>query len=218
MSIDTTDMHAIHKVFRQACANAPVALGHAEGEAQLEAVGSFYETVLAFLHRHHEAEDTLLFPLLSKRCPAELGLLSRMEAQHEGVNAALALAETLLGRWRANPGRHERTELVSAMKVLGTELDAHIDEEEAHILPLAADHVALEEWQAMPRQAMAGFNSDRKWLIQGLVREQMTAEHLAHMTKALPPPALEAWANTGSRLFADLMARMPTVRPYRASA
>jgi hemerythrin-like domain-containing protein len=218
MSIDTTDMHPIHKVFRLACDDAPAAFGQAEGEVALAAVGSFYETVLGFLHCHHAAEDALLFPLLSQRCPAARSLLSRMDAQHEAVTSALARAEALLARWRTNPGGHVRTELVSAMGVLGAELGAHIDEEEAHVLPLAADHVTLDEWGAMPRQAMASFASDRKWLIQGLVRQHMTESQLAHLTKALPPAAIEAWVTAGSRAFAELMGNMPGARPHRMSA
>jgi len=218
MRIDTTDMHAIHKVFRGACRDAPVAIGRAEGDARLAAVASLYETVLGFLHSHHGAEDAVLFPLLSQRCPADLGLLTRMEAQHAGVNGALARAEALLAQWRANPGGRERTELVAAMGILGAELDTHIDEEEAHILPLAADHVTLEEWASMPGYAMAHFASDKKWLIQGLVREQMTERQLAHFTKNLPPPAIDAWVTTGSRAFAELMASIPTSGSGRLSA
>lgn len=213
MRIDTTDMHAIHKVFRFACRDAPVAIEQAEGEARLTAVGSFYETVLGFLHCHHGAEDAVLFPLLSQRCPADLGLLTRMEAQHTGVNDALARAEALLVRWRAHPGGRERTDLVAAMGVLGAELESHVAEEEAHVLPLAADNVTLEEWGSMPGYAMARFASDKKWLIQGLVRAHLTESQLAHMIRSLPPPAIEAWESTGRRAFTELMARIPTAAP-----
>jgi hypothetical protein len=206
MRIDTTDMHAIHKVFRLACRDAPVAFARTEGEGRVSAVGTFYETVLGFLHCHHGAEDALLFPLLSRRCPTELTLLTRMETQHEVVNVALARAEALLGRWRTNPGRHERTEAVSAIGVLGGELGRHMEEEETHVLPLAAVNLTLEEWEALPRHAMTNFPSDKKWLMQGLVREQMSEAQLAHMTKSMPPLAIETWQSMGSPRFAAFMA------------
>jgi hypothetical protein len=192
-------------VFRRACSDASVAFAQAEGDSRVTAVGALYETVLGFLHCHHRAEDELLFPLLAKRCPDEAGLLARMEAQHGGVTSALGRAEALLAQWRTSPGRRGRAELVSAIGELGSELGKHIDEEEAHILPLAADHVALEEWGAMPRQAMASFQSVRKWLIQGLVREQMTESQLAHMTNNMPPAFIEAWKSTGAPTYARFM-------------
>jgi hypothetical protein len=208
MSIDTTDMHAIHRVFRSACRDAPAAFGHADGH---DAVGSFYETVLGFLHCHHGAEDALLRPLLSERCPGHKTLLARMDAQHDGVNAALGRAEALLVRWRTDPGRLVERDLVSAIGVLGVELGAHVDDEESHLLPLAAEHLTLEEWGALPGYAMSHFASERKWLLIGLVRRQMTDSQLAHMNKSMPPPAVEAWLSSGSKAFATFMASMPAL-------
>lgn len=63
----------------------------------------------------------------------------------------------------------------------------------------------------MPGHAMAHFASDRKWLVIGLVRQQMTESQLAHMTEHMPPPALEAWRTIGSRAFAAFMESMPAV-------
>ncbi len=219
MSIDTTDMHAIHEVFRRVCSDAPRAFDDARRQdATLTAVGFFYETVLSFLHCHHGAEDALLWPLLSRRCPAEASMVTRMEAQHAAVNAALGRAELLLARWREDPAGDVQTELVSAIGVLGAELGTHLDDEEAHLLPLAADHLVLDEWEALPRHAMAHFPDEKKWVIQGLVRQHLTDRQLAHMTKNMPAPALEAWASTGSRAFAALMASMPSVGSDRRSA
>ena len=65
---------------------------------------------------------------------------------------------------------------------LGSHLNEHLLEEEQKILPLAAEHLSMEEWGKMPAHGMAAFDGDKIWLILGLIRERMTDGQVAAMT------------------------------------
>ena len=67
------------------------------------------------------------------------------------------------------------------------------------MLPLAAEHLSVEEWGALPGHGMADFDGDKIWLILGLIRERMTDDQRAAMMAHMPPPALEMWTGSASR-------------------
>ena len=56
---DTTDMFAVHGVFRDTLGAAPAAGGrHRAGDAERVAlIANYYENVLSFLHAHHDGEE-----------------------------------------------------------------------------------------------------------------------------------------------------------------
>ena len=89
------------------------------------------------------------------------------------------------------------------LDALGSHLLEHLDEEEAKVLPLAAEYLSMEEWGALPGHGMANFHGDKIWLILGLIRERMTDEQQAAMIAHMPPPALEMWTGFGQQAFKD---------------
>ncbi len=203
---DTTDMLAIHKVFRNACSDGRHLVGNVDklDNARRAVIGAYYDDILGFLHLHHEAEDTLLWPLLIERSPQVTELVALMESQHSQVKESLEASEAFLQDWASGGTDESRSQFIDSLGELGATLGAHLDEEESEILPLAAEYVTEEEWGAMPGYAMSRFTG-RRWLIIGLVREQMTSEQRAHMLKSMAPPALEMWSTTGEESFGNLM-------------
>ncbi len=85
-------------------------------------------------------------------------------------------------------------------------LAEHLDEEEAEVLPLAAENLSAEEWGALPGHGMANFHGDKIWLILGLIRERMNDEQRAAMLEHMPPPAVEMWTGFGEQAFRDYAA------------
>ena len=79
------------------------------------------------------------------------------------------------------------------MATLGAALLAHLDEEEAFIVPLAAQHILASEWGELPGHALRNFAGDKMWLVLGLIREQMSAQQLTMMDDHMPPAALAMW-------------------------
>jgi hemerythrin-like domain-containing protein len=207
---DTTDMVAVHRVFRESLGIAPQLIGSVPGDdvERVAAVAGYYSEILAFLHVHHEGEDELLWPKLTERCPADADVIRRIAGQHEGVLTALQTAETHLDVWRAEPTMDNAATLASALITLAVGLGAHLDEEERVILPLAADHLTSEEWAQLPAHAMQNFRGERIWLVMGLIREQMTDAQRAAMDAHMPPPVREFWVNAGEPQFARFIAEI----------
>src|SRR3954453_19838783 len=98
---DTSDMIAVHQVFRRAFAAAPRTIGSASRHEpeHVENVAAYYANVLAFLHAHHEGEDELVWPKLLDRCPAESARVQAIGDQHETVSTLLAQAEDRREAW-----------------------------------------------------------------------------------------------------------------------
>ena len=69
--------------------------------------------------------------------------------------------------------RLPRTYLRS-LRALDDGLIPHLDREEAEILPLAGEHLTVEEWGMLPGHSMGNFSGDKIWLIIGLIRENFT--------------------------------------------
>ena len=89
---DTSDMVAVHRVFRSSLAAAPGLVGSVRGDdARRALITDYYANILAFLEVHHEGEEQLVFPVLTERAPQSHALVARMATQHAGVVGALEL-------------------------------------------------------------------------------------------------------------------------------
>jgi hemerythrin-like domain-containing protein len=209
---DTSDMLAVHQVFRDAfgaAAEHVASAGSGADPARVELVGDFYRNVFAFLHVHHEAEDALVTPLLVARVDDPRDV-ERVAAQHTEVLAPLADAEDALDAWSESPGPATSAAFVASVGGLDEVLRAHLEEEERVVLPLCDEHLSVEEWGAMPGHAMAAFQGDRIWLVLGLIREQMTDEQRAQMLANMPPPAVEMWTTFGNDAFDGFVTELRT--------
>jgi hypothetical protein len=207
-SIDTSDMIAVHAVFRREFAAAPGSIAGAAGDDERRAMlANYYENMLAFLEVHHSGEEELVFPLLVERVPEEAATVERAAGQHTAVVKLLAEAKGSLSRW-ADEGDGAGPAAASSVADLGGALAAHLDEEEATILPLAAEHLSAEEWGRLPGHAMGNFPGDKVWLIMGLVREQFDDAQRDAMLANMPPPARQMWETVGETAFGDLINRV----------
>jgi hypothetical protein len=201
---DTTDMLAVHGVFRDTLGAAPTLVGGiAPGDAERVAlIANYYENILSFLEAHHDGEEHLVFPLLRERDDGAAQLMDEMTGQHHEAVALLEEARAALAAW---PGGDAAAQKAAEERLdeLGSHLCEHLDEEETKVLPLAAEYLSMEEWGALPGHGMANFHGDKIWLILGLIRERQTEEQRAAMTAHMPPPALEMWNGFGQQAFEE---------------
>jgi hemerythrin-like domain-containing protein len=196
--IDTSDMVAVHEVFRRALISAPQTLAAVDigDDDKVAVVASYYANVLAFLHVHHQGEDALLWPKLLERV-RDPAVVRRIAAQHLDVDGAVASAESRLGDWAAGPTARTAKSLAAALSTLGEVLGPHLDEEEREILPLAAVHLSAQEWAELPAYGIRNFAGDKLWLVIGLIREAMTPEQRTDMLAQLPASAVDFWTSFG---------------------
>lgn len=192
---DTSDMAQVHRVFRDAVAAAPTLIGSAMGQAaeRVELVATYYRNVLALLHAHHDGEDDLIWPILIQRAPDQAAEVQRIAGQHDAITSALEAASAAVVAWQQASDAVTASAATAAVATLGSALLAHLDEEEAFIVPLAAQHILAPEWGELPGHALRNFSGDKMWLVLGLIREQMTAQQLTMMDDHMPPPVLAMW-------------------------
>ena len=203
---DTSDMAAVHQVFRSSLASAPVLIESAAGdEDRRTLIASYYTNVLAFLEAHHDGEEELLFPLLIERAPQQKSDVDLAIEQHQDVLTLLAAARTSVTAWEPK-GDAEAPELMRTLGSLNVALSAHLDQEEARLVPLATEYVTVEEWGMLPGHAMANFDGDKIWLIMGLIRENFTPEQRAMMLEHMPPPPRQMWETMGEASFNEMIA------------
>jgi hypothetical protein len=198
-------MAAVHKVFRSSLRSAPHFIATTKGDdARRYLIADYYTNVLAFLEVHHDGEEELLFPLLAERAPEHKDLIDLAKSQHHDALAALHISKDALAAWQEK-GDSEAAEVERSLDTLDRVLSAHLDMEEAEIVPLAADHVTVEEWGMLPAHGFANFKGDKIWLILGLIRENFTDEQRAIMLAHMPPPAVQMWETVGEASFDQMM-------------
>ena len=201
---DTTDMYAVHGVFRDSFGAVPTLVGTiAPGDAERVAlIANYYENVLSFLEAHHNGEEHLVFPLLRERCAGDEALIDHMNDQHHEALALLQEAQTALAAWPSGDAAAQQV-AQERLDALGSHLLEHLAEEEQKVLPLASEYLSMEEWGQLPGHGLANFHGDKIWLILGLIRERMTDDQRAAMMAHMPPPALEMWTGFGEQAFKD---------------
>lgn len=205
---DTSDMIGVHRVFRSSLASAPLFVGSAAGDDdRRHLIGNYYANLLAFLEVHHDGEEELVFPLLSERAPEQRATVELAVEQHHDVVSLLGSAKEAVGRWD-DGGDEDAAAVTQALAALDQALSPHLDQEEANILPLAAQYLTAEEWGQLPGHGFGNFTGDKVWLILGLIRENFSDAQRAAMLEHMPPPARQMWETVGEASFNEMIAEV----------
>lgn len=205
---DTSDMPAVHKVFRDSLAAAPQFIaGSAGADPRRAMIANYYANLINFLKVHHDGEEELVFPLLIERAPEQRDILDKAAADHQAVVGLMVTVNDHIELWQAK-GDDGAQGLLDALAALQAALIPHLDEEEATVLPLAAAHMNAAEWGQLPGHAMGHFEGDKIWLIMGLIRENFTQQQREMMLAHMPPPARQMWESMGERSFNELIAQV----------
>ncbi|HEX5016923.1 MAG TPA: hemerythrin domain-containing protein [Actinomycetes bacterium] len=203
---DVSDMANVHQAFRRGFGEARSQLAYIEdGDTERAAFFADYMSeVLWFLHAHHEGEDELLYPRLAERVPSEADLWARMDDQHSGVSGKLKSANQAATAYRASASRSDADRLADECESLWDALGPHLSQEEAEVLPIAADYITPEEWGQLPQHALMHYTGERLWLPFGLATEAFPAEVRDEIV-ASAPPLSAMWNGGGSKAFDNHM-------------
>ncbi len=205
---DTSDMPALHAVFRKSLGAAPGLIGGtpADDMGRSALVGTYYDNVLRLLHAHHGGEDDLVWPKLLERCPDEAEMVSEIAGQHEVVGKLMDVTMTQLQQWSGSASERDAATLIGLMGQLNDNLITHLDAEEEFVLPLCARYITPGEWAELPQHGMKHFDGDKPWLIMGLIFDNMPDGARDYVLANLPPPVGQMWVNFGSTAYTDFMA------------
>lgn len=187
---DVRDMAIIHETFRRMYAEsaALVRANPAPSAARVAFLGDHIRFGLEMLHHHHESEDLLLYPLLVQRVPEQAESTERIDAEHEEIAVALGTAQEALSAWVAAPSAETGEALASRLEQLNEVTQPHLDHEEQIVVPLAAQHVTQEEWEAVGEHSRANIPKDKMGIAFGMICEPLSKADADHMKSALPAP------------------------------
>ena len=195
-SSDTTtltnvhDMVIVHRAFRRELAVIPrlVRAVPAGDTKRAAVVARHARLVLQGLHLHHTGEDELLWPKLLERDTPDAELVYRMEGQHHVVEELVDRLGPALTRWLVEARPAVSEEVASTFDRLRIALLEHLDDEEAHILPIAARTITQAEWDELGEHGTSQMSASQLPLMFGMVLEDATPEEREAMIAILPAP------------------------------
>lgn len=148
-----------HHAFRRDLgrfASAIAALEPARVEALREEWGKFRGA----LHGHHEIEDASIFPSTRTEHPDLAAAIDQLASQHHLIDPLLAAGD------RAFAALPQTTDAAGVLAELATLLDAHLDLEEATVVPTLR---GAKEFPAPENDEMAAMYADGfAWSLDGV--------------------------------------------------
>ncbi|BFV60703.1 hypothetical protein KCMC57_up58070 [Kitasatospora sp. CMC57] len=218
--LDPQEMVVLHRVFRR---EIPLLAGLIEaatpGDLRRTAVlADHLDLVLGALGEHHEGEDDLLWPKLRERAVPGADVVARMADQHESIATALATAVELSHRWRIHADHDSALLLADALRTLDRDATAHMDDEEAQLLPLMADHITRREWTEVGERGRRSVPKPKLLIFLGAILEDATAEEQQLFLSQMPAPARLLWRTLGTRLYKRTTTRVRQADPVARQA
>lgn len=188
--IDVHDMVVVHRALRRELRIIPhlVRQVTAGDSSRAAIVSGHCRLALDGLHVHHSGEDALLWPMLLERAAPSSELVQRMQAQHHRIEDLVDRLRTALVRWEVEARPAVGAEVASIIDELGSALLEHLDEEETHILPLAAAHLTQVEWDAIGHHGLATMSRSQLPLLFWMILEDASPDERATMLASIPPP------------------------------
>lgn len=182
---DVNDVRAVHGGLRREFRLFPdllTAATDAGEEERVAALRDHWALITGILHRHHGGEDELLWPVLEGRSAAVEDVVPLMREQHEAMLATLAEADAVVADWS---GTDPAT--LAPVRRLAGELSAHLDAEEADVLPLAEALLSVDEWEALGVHGRAGVPPDKMPVVACMLMEDADEAALAAFLAPMPP-------------------------------
>lgn len=211
---DPLEMITVHKVFRREIPLmgkliAAVAPGDVKRSSLLAA--HLADVSLGLVH-HHEGEDELIWPPMLSRVGIEREIVLRMEAQHQRIVETLDAVNVLVKQWGPTADPELRDRIVAALDEHRTVLFEHLDDEEAHLLPLAPRYLTAKEWGALGEHFVMSTPKTKLLKFFSMVMEDADERGRAILLGGMPAPARVVWRLVGQPMY------VRTVRKIRVTA
>lgn len=219
---DTREMFLIHAGLEREFALLPgLVRGVAAGDTERSRiVADHIELLGEFLHHHHSAEDTHLWPKLLDRGREEVApMVQVMESQHQSLHRLLGEVATATTAWRDNASSEQAQTLAGTLDRLLPQLDEHLRTEEERVLPLIEKFITAAEWAMMAADAPGGMSQEQLIVTFGMVMYEADPELVEAALSLLPEEARSVVREMAPRAFASYAERVHgTATPSRHDA
>jgi hypothetical protein len=187
-----------HHGLRRDIARFEIALGRvADGDlSRAAALRDEWQSYRNTLHGHHEAEDSRMFPFMSREHPALAPIIEQLSADHRRIDPLLEEGDRAFAGLPVAVGA--AAAVVSKLSAL---LDSHLATEERHVIPLirAAKAFPPPANDAETEMFAQGF----AWASHGVAREVLARidEMLPESVRARLPAARAAFEERCERVW-----------------
>ena len=205
------EMATIHSAFRRELRLAPALVRSVEHGDRLRAgiVSVHLDLVDRFLHHHHTIEDSMVWPKLLDRVPAEImPIVELMETQHETVADVLERTTALRMEWRKDADSSRAAQLASLYAQHHDALVEHLDAEEQHVMPLVEACMTQKEWTTIGKAAQRGTALKDGPRMLGMLAYDGDPDVIQHMLAAVPAPMRGIVLRIGQRAYAKHATRV----------
>ena len=201
MTAPMTMNRLIHAAVRRDLERLDAALGSAaDGDrARAADLERAYANLHRELTRHHEGEDTHIWPMLAK---AGVGqeLLGAMQEEHHAMSDALAETGTAMKAYATSGSAADasaaRASVVRAQEVV----EQHLAHEEDELEPELQPHLESPEWKAVEKQLRKGSpgvaGNFFAWLTDG-----MSEPGRAYLRSTVPTPVVTLLSRVFGRKY-----------------
>jgi iron-sulfur cluster repair protein YtfE (RIC family) len=142
-----------------------------------------YTFFSATLHRHHEAEDTFLWPnIRPKADPQEILVLDAMEAEHESLASVLAAVDEDV---KALSAQSDKGQISARLDELRTVLSIHTQHEEQEGIPIVQKYLEEDDFKAFVTFSREGEDAS---LVLPWVSDGATPAEVASTWGMIPGP------------------------------
>jgi hemerythrin-like domain-containing protein len=201
MTAPMTMNRLIHAAVRRDLERLGAALGSApDGDrARAADLERAYANLHRELTRHHEGEDTYLWPMLAK---AGVGqeLLDAMQEEHHAMSDALAETATAMTSYKASGSAADAAAARASVIRTQEVVERHLTHEENELEPQLQPLLETPEWKAvekkLSRQPPKVAGTFFAWLTDG-----MSAEHRAFLRTLIPAPVVTVLAKVFGRRY-----------------
>jgi hemerythrin-like domain-containing protein len=191
-----------HHGFRRDLARFRTALERiAAGDpARAGAVSEEWKSFRSIIHRHHEAEDTGVFPSLAEAHPSVRTTIEKLGTDHRRIDPVLERAD------RAFAALPNATEALAVVRELSELLIPHLAIEEAELFPFLR---TAKTFPAPPNDEVAAMYAQGfSWGMHGVAPDVLSAldAMLPDMLRARLPAARAAFAARYERAWGSAKA------------
>jgi hemerythrin-like domain-containing protein len=150
---EMTMNRVIHAAVRRDLDRLQRALGSvADGDTErARALQRAYANLHAELTHHHEQEDRLIFPAVS-RMGVQPSLIGAMDVEHQAMSGALTEAARLMEAYAATGAAGDAATARAGVEDASRVVERHLRHEEDELEPLITPHFESAEWKRVEKQ------------------------------------------------------------------
>ena len=213
MPCDPFQMAMIHRTFRNEFGNLS-SLIRAVGPGDTKrsrTVGDYLGNMITVLHHHHAAEDEVLWPKLHIRISPADAEVEQAKTEHLRIEDLINKVQSQRPAWQESAGSALAEPLSSAVEELAASANEHFDHEEHKVVPLIAECITPDEWQAFIDRGAAYVKPSNLWFAlayAGFLLKDATSDERRRFIATLPLPLRMVLKLLGNRAYTSYQTRL----------